>query len=349
MKAAVLHQQEDLRYEEIETPQAGEEEVVIRVKAAGICGSDIPRVNAGAAHYYPIVLGHEFSGTVAQVGKNVENVKIGEHVTAAPLIPCMKCDDCQKGHFSLCKHYKFIGSSLFGSFADFVKAPAKNIVKFDDSVPFEEGAFFEPATVGLHGVKCAGFHGGENVAILGGGTVGLFTMQWSKILGARKVAVFDISDARLALAKRLGADEVINTSDGHFMDQVREMTGGKGFPFVFETAGQNATMNIAFDIASNKASLCFIGTSSKDLSFPWRRFELMNRKEFHLTGSWMSYSAPFPGDEWTMAAECFSNGKLKYDPELIYKRFPMSEAAQAFKLFKIPGEVKGKIMLTNED
>lgn len=349
MKAAVLHQQEDLRYEEIETPQAGEEEVVIRVKAAGICGSDIPRVNAGAAHYYPIVLGHEFSGTVAQVGKNVENVKIGEHVTAAPLIPCMKCDDCQKGHFSLCKHYKFIGSSLFGSFADFVKAPAKNIVKFDDSVPFEEGAFFEPATVGLHGVKCAGFHGGENVAILGGGTVGLFTMQWSKILGARKVAVFDISDARLALAKRLGADEVINTSDGHFMDQVREMTGGRGFPFVFETAGQNATMNIAFDIASNKASLCFIGTSSKDLSFPWRRFELMNRKEFHLTGSWMSYSAPFPGDEWTMAAECFSNGKLKYDPELIYKRFPMSEAAQAFKLFKIPGEVKGKIMLTNED
>lgn len=349
MKAAVLHDQEDLRYEEIETPKAGEGEVVIHVKATGICGSDIPRVNAGAAHYYPIVLGHEFSGVVSEVGKGVENVKVGEHVTAAPLIPCMKCEDCEKGHFSLCKHYKFIGSSLFGSFADYVKAPAKNVVRFDPSVPFEEGAFFEPATVGLHGVKCAGFHGGEDVAILGGGTVGLFTMQWAKILGARRVVVFDISDARLALATGLGADEVINTTDTKFMDRVQEITGGKGFPFVFETAGQNATMNIAFDIAANKASVCFIGTSSRDLSFPWRRFEKMNRKEFRLTGSWMSYSAPFPGDEWTMAAECFSNGKLKYDPKLIYKRFPMSGASEAFKLFKIPGEVKGKIMLVNED
>lgn len=349
MKAAVLHSQEDLRYEEIETPEVGEGEVLIHVKATGICGSDIPRVNAGAAHYYPIVLGHEFSGIVAEVGKGVHNSKVGDHVTAAPLIPCMKCGDCQKGNFSLCKNYKFIGSSLFGSFGDFVKAPAENIVKFDDSVPFEEGAFFEPATVGLHGVKCAGFHGGEDVAILGGGTVGLFTMQWAKILGARRAVVFDISDARLELAKSLGADAVINTANESFMEQAQELTGGKGFPFVFETAGQNATMNIAFDIASNKASVCFIGTSSKDLSFPWRRFERMNRKEFRLTGSWMSYSAPFPGDEWTMAAECFGNGKLKYDQKLVYKRFPMSEAAQAFKLFKIPGEVKGKIMLINED
>lgn len=349
MKAAVLHQREDLRYEEIETPRAGENEVVIRVKATGICGSDIPRVNGDAAHYYPIVLGHEFSGVISEVGKGVENLRTGDHATAAPLVPCMKCEDCEKGNFSLCKHYSFVGSSRFGSFADYVKVPAKNVVRFAPSVPFEEGAFFEPATVGLHGVKCAEFHGGEMVAILGGGTVGLFTMQWTKILGGKKVVVFDISDTRLELAAKLGADEVINTNDENFPDRVMELTDGKGFPFVFETAGQNATMNIAFDIAANKAHVCFIGTSSRDLSFPWRRFEKMNRKEFRLTGSWMSYSAPFPGDEWTMTAECFGNGKLKYDPNLVYKRFPMSRAAEAFRLFQIPGEVKGKIMLLNED
>jgi len=349
MKAAVLHGVEDLRYEEIPTPKAGPGEVVIHVKATGICGSDIPRVNGTAAHYYPIVLGHEFSGIVSEIGEGVTNIKIGDRVTAAPLIPCMTCDDCQKGDFALCKDYKFIGSSLFGSFGDYVKAPAMNVVKFNDNVGFIQSAFFEPATVALHGIKCASYHGGETVAILGGGTVGLFTMQWAKILGARKVIVFDISDSRLELAKRLGADECINTTSQNFLQEAMALTKGKGYGFVFETAGQNATMNMAFELAANKASVCFIGTSSKDLSFSWKQFEQMNRKEFHLTGSWMSYSAPFPGDEWTMTADYFSNGKLKFDEALVYKEFPMSKAAEAFKLFKIPGEVKGKLMLVNKD
>lgn len=349
MKAAVLHGVEDIRYEESETPKAGKGEVLIHVKATGICGSDIPRVNSTAAHYYPIILGHEFSGIVTEIGENVTNVKVGDRVTVAPLIPCMECDDCQKGNFSLCKHYKFIGSSLFGSFADYVKAPAMNVVKFDESVGFIQSAFFEPATVALHGIKCAGYHGGENVAILGGGTVGLFTMQWAKILGARKVVVFDINNGRLDLAKRLGADVCINTTAPDFLEKAMEITNGKGYGFVFETAGQNATMNIAFDVAANKSSLCFIGTSAKDLNFNWKQFEKMNRKEFRLTGSWMSYSAPFPGNEWTMTADYFSNGKLKFDEALVYKKYSMSKASEAFKLFKIPGEVKGKIMLVNED
>lgn len=348
MKAAVLHGVEDLRYEESPTPSAEPGEVVIRVKATGICGSDIPRVNANAAHYYPIILGHEFSGVIAEIGKGVTGFNIGDRVTAAPLVPCMECDDCQKGNFSLCKHYKFIGSSLFGSFADYVKVPARNVIKFDNSVGFIQGAFFEPTTVALHGIKCASYHGGEYVAILGGGTVGMFTMQWAKALGARKVVVFDISEERLKLANRLGAVG-INTTSKDFMENAMDITGGKGYGFVFETAGQNVTMDIAFALAANKASVCFIGTSSKDLKFSWKQFEKMNRKEFNLTGSWMSYSAPFPGNEWTLTAEYFSNGKLQFDDSFVYKKFPMSQAAEAFKLFKIPGEVKGRIMLVNDD
>lgn len=348
MKAAVLHGVEDLRYEDIESPVAGKGEVVIRVKAAGICGSDIPRVNGNAAHAFPIVLGHEFSGVVEQVGEGVKNVAVGQRATAAPLIPCMKCDDCLKGNFSLCKHYIFIGSRVNGSFADLVKVPAANVVPFDDSVPFKQGAFFEPSTVALHGLKCIDYRGGENVAILGGGTIGLFTMQWANILGAKRTVVFDISDDRLALAKKLGADEVVNTRSEDYLAQAMEYTAGKGYGFVFETAGQNATMNIAFEVAANKAGVCFIGTSSRDLNFNWKLFEKMNRKEFRLTGSWMSYSAPFPGDEWTMTAEYFGNGKLRYDPSLIYQTFPMSKSSDAFRLYKTPGAVKGKLMLVNE-
>lgn len=348
MKAAVLHGVEDLRYEDIESPAAGRGEVVIRVKASGICGSDVPRVNGNAAHAFPIVLGHEFSGVIEQVGEGVEGIAVGQRATAAPLVPCMKCADCLKGNYALCKHYTFIGSRVNGSFADLVRVPAINTVTFNDNVPFEQGAFFEPSTVALHGLRCAGYRGGENVAILGGGSIGLFAMQWAKILGAKRTVVFDISDDRLALANKLGADAVVNTiQDGH-MAQAMAYTESKGYGFVFETAGQNATMNLAFEIAANKAGVCFIGTSSSDLTFDWKLFEKMNRKEFHLTGSWMSYSAPFPGDEWTMTSEYFGNGRLCYDSALVYKSFPMSKASEAFQMYKTPDAVKGKLMLVNE-
>lgn len=348
MKAAVLYGKQDLRYSEIETPVPGPDEVVIAVKAVGICGSDLPRVLADAAHFYPIVLGHEFSGVIHQVGENVKNIHVGQRATAAPLLPCFECEDCKKGDFALCKHYRFTGSSTFGAFADYVKVPARNVVTFADSVSFEQAAFFEPATVARHGMACVGLNGPcESVAILGAGTNGMFVLQWAKILGAKKVAVFDINSKRLELAKQFGADCVFNTGEEDFLQKAQEWIPG-GFEYVFECAGQNVTMSMAFELAANKAKVCFIGTSSKDLHFPWKLFEKMNRKEFLLTGSWMSYSAPFPGMEWTETARCFSEGSLKYDPEMVFAKYPMCQAAEAFELFKTPGAVGGKVLLVNE-
>ena len=348
MKAAVVHGVKDIRYEEIEMPKAEPGKVLIKVKYTGICGSDVPRVNGTACHFYPNVLGHEFSGTVEAVGEGVHSVKPGDRVAGVPLVPCMKCEDCQKGNYSLCKHYSFIGSREFGSYAEFVSVPEKNAVKFDDSVSFEQAAFFEPATVALHGLKRVNYQGGGNVAILGGGTIGMFTMQWARIFGAKSATVFDIVPERLELAKRLGAEHVINTKDADFMEQAMALTDGRGFDYVYETAGNTITMKMAFELAGNKAGVCFIGTPTKELSFSVKEWENMNRKEFTLTGSWMSYSAPFPGEEWTLAAHYFKTGQLKFDESFIYKKFPLSQAAEAFKLFEIPGEVKGKILLDSE-
>jgi L-iditol 2-dehydrogenase len=218
MKAAVLHANEDLRYEEYPTPKPNEDEVLIRVRATGICGSDIPRVLSHGAHFFPIVLGHEFSGDVVETGANVTTVKVGDRVTAAPLLPCHACEDCQRGDYSQCKHYSFIGSRVQGSFAQYVKAPARNVVKFGEAVSYEQGAMFEPSTVALHGLLRVPYRGGEDVAVLGGGTIGLFTAQWARIFGARSVTVFDIDDERLALAKRLGADATVNTRAQDFIE-----------------------------------------------------------------------------------------------------------------------------------
>ena len=302
MKAGVVHAKNDIRYEEIEKPQPKKGQVLIKVKYTGICGSDVPRVNGDACHFFPNV-------------------------------PCMECEDCQKGNYSLCKHYSFIGSREFGSFAEYVTVPEKNAVKFEDEVSFEQGAFFEPATVALHGLNRVDYHAGECVAILGGG---------------KKVVVFDISPERLELAKKLGVDEGINTLDEDFMNQAMAVTDGKGFGYIYETAGVTTTMKYAFELAANKAGVCFIGTPTRELNFSVKEWENINRKEFTLTGSWMSYSAPFPGKEWILTAHYFKTGQLKFEDSLIFKKIPLSRIDEAFEMYKTPGTVKGKILIDSE-
>lgn len=348
MKAGVVHARDEIRYEEIEQPQAGPGQVLIQVKYTGICGSDIPRVNGDACHFYPNVLGHEFSGVVAEIGDGVTRLKKGDRVAGVPLVPCLTCEDCSQGNYALCRHYSFIGSREFGSFAEYVVVPERNAVKFPEEVTFEQGAFFEPATVALHGLRRLDFRGGKTVAVLGGGTIGLFVMQWAKIFGAKAVTVFDISKERLALAERLGAEGIIDTKETDFMEQAFDLTGGKGFDYVYETAGNTETMKMAFKLAANKAGVCFVGTPTKELHFTVEEWENMNRKEFTLTGSWMSYSAPFPGSEWELTAHYFSTGELRFDDSFVYKKIPLKEIASAFELFKTPGMVKGKILIDSE-
>lgn len=348
MKAGVVHGVKDIRYEDIEKPVPAAGQVLVKVKYTGICGSDLPRVNEGTAHYTPIVLGHEFSGTVEAVGEGVTRVKAGDRVAGIPLVPCMKCEDCQKGNYSLCKHYDFIGSHSFGSYAEYVCVPEMNAVKFDDSVSFEKGAFFEPATVALHGLERTDYKGGKTVAILGGGTIGMMTMQWAKIFGAKKVVVFDIVDERLELGMRLGATAGINTLKPDFMEEALAMTDGRGFDYVYETAGNVITMKMAFALAANKAEVCFIGTPTKELSFSVSEWEQMNRKEFKLTGSWMSYSAPFPGHEWELVAHYFGTGELKFDDSFIFEKIGLSRIDTAFEKYLTTGAVKGKILIDSE-
>jgi len=344
MKAAVLHAPNDIRYEEVAVPDLSPNEVLVRVKAAGICGSDLPRVMGNAARFYPIILGHEFSGVVEQVGGEVTRVAVGDRVAGIPLLPCRRCPDCQAGHFAQCKHYSFIGSRENGSWAEYVKLPETNVMPVRDAITFEEAALFEPSAVALHALMHIGYRGGEHVAVLGGGNIGLLTLQWAKIWGARTVTVFDIDDDRLQTARKLGADFAVNTLNPHFMELCADITGGRGFGVVMETAGAVATMRLSFELAGSHAKVCFVGTPSQDLTFPFSLFEQMNRKEFLLTGSWMSYNAPFPGKEWELTAHFAESGELNLK-DIVFRRFQLSQVAEAFEMYRKPGEVKGKILL----
>jgi L-iditol 2-dehydrogenase len=344
MLAAVLHGQRDVRVEDIPTPEPGPGEALIRVMRTGVCGSDIPRVLSDGAHFYPLVLGHEIAGEVAAVGEGGDTGLVGRRVAVAPLLPCHECPQCLRGHYAQCPNYSFIGSRVNGGLAQYLVAPVRNLTVVADSVSFRDAAFFEPSTVALHGIRHLGFTAGEDVIVLGAGTIGLFAMQWVKILGAARVAVVDVNPARLATAAGLGADATFDAREPGFLDAVRAWQGGTGFGYAFETAGQNATMTLAFQLAAPHAGVCFIGTSHADLAFDHATFELMNRKEFRLTGSWMSYSAPFPGPEWTLTAECVADGRLRITDDLVHDTFELSEVMTAFELFEQPGAVRGKLL-----
>lgn len=344
MRAAVLHGQRDVRVEEIPTPEPGPGEALIRVRMTGVCGSDIPRVLSDGAHFYPLVLGHEIAGEIAGVGAGVDTSLVGRRAAVAPLVPCHECLACEAGRFAQCPHYSFIGSRQNGGLAEFVVVPVANLTVTSDAVNFRSIAFFEPSTVALHGIRQAKFAPGADVAVLGAGTIGLLTMQWARILGAAHVAVVDINPARLQTATLLGADAVFDGRDADVLDQIRSWQGGDGFGYTFETAGQNPTMALAFSVAGVGSTVCFIGNSHADLTFDHATFELLNRKEFWLTGSWMSYSAPFPGDEWRLTAEHVADGSLRIVDALVHDVFRLDQVTEAFELFETPGAVRGKIL-----
>lgn len=346
MRAVVCYGNNVVKVEDVETPQLKAGCIKIRVKACGICGSDIPRAIENKAHNYPIILGHEFSGIIEEIAQDVSGFEIGDKVTVAPLIPCMECEDCKIGNYSLCSKYSFIGSRQQGGMAEFIVVPKENVIKLSKSVSFEQGALFEPATVGLHALFQNNYKAGGNVAVIGGGTIGLFVMQWVKILGAKKVIVFGRDKKHLELAKKLGADEVISTLDSDFMEKAKESIENEGFNYVFETAGSGITIKYAFALAGKKSRVCLVETPTKDITFSVKEWEQINRKEFNLTGSWMSYSAPFPGKEWKITEKYFSNGQLKIQENMFYQKFDIEDAPKAFNLFnENRKQVKGRVLI----
>lgn len=311
MKALRVYRNAVLKVEDIPEPIIDSNSVKIKVAACGVCGSDIPRIFDNKAHYYPIVLGHEFSGIVTELGKNVKDICIGDHVVVVPLLPCHKCIDCHNGNYSLCKNYSFIGSRIQGAMAEYVVVPQMNVVKIDKSINLHDAAMIEPITVALHGFQQNSYKSGGRVAILGMGTIGCLSAQIAKAKGASHITAFVRNDKYDELALKCGVDSIINISEDDWLDKVKKITKCRDYDYIFETAGSSQTIKQCFTIAANKAHICLIGTPKNEVCFSVSEWEKINRKEFYLTGSWMSYSAPFPGSEWKEAVELLKTSQIK--------------------------------------
>ena len=236
MKSVRFYGIRDTRVEDVDVPKILEkDDVIIKVKVAGICGSDISKYSKTGPHMVGEILGHEFSGEVAQVGKEVRSFKIGDRVAVCPAMPCFECDECKKGLYSRCNNVAIIGNKeLGGCFAEYTKVKERNLIKIPDEISYETAAALEPVCIAGHGLFRSEAKVGDTVVVLGTGTIGLFSIQWAKIFGSTKIIAVDVFDEKLDLAKELGADICINAKEKNIVEEIKRLTDGDGADIVIE-------------------------------------------------------------------------------------------------------------------
>ncbi|MEM0053812.1 MAG: alcohol dehydrogenase catalytic domain-containing protein [Nitrososphaeria archaeon] len=326
---------------DIAEPEVGPEDVLVRVRASAICGTDLhyyhwdgyaERHNPG----FPRVLGHEFSGDVVKVGDNVKTLKVGDRVAGETHIPCKVCYLCNTGRMHICKNMKIFGvDTLYGSFAPYTVLPEITAVKIPDSISYEEGALLEPFGVALHAICEASIGPGDVVVITGCGPIGLFAQQLAKISGASMVISTDTREYRLNLSKRIGVDETINVLNVDPVGRVRELTDGKGADVVIELSGANVAVRQALDMAALNGKVVFVGTTQKPTEIDTTNQILY--KELKVSG----ITGRIMFDTWYRSIKLVQN-KIVDLTQVMTHKFALDDASKAFELLD-KGEA-GKVL-----
>ncbi len=345
MKAAILENQGVMTYKDVPTPIPGPGHVRLQVKSVSICGSDIKRYVSGH-RLYPLILGHECAGIIDSVGQGTSEALIGQHASVIPVVPCFRCEQCQRGYYSACHNYSFIGSRQAGGFADYLDLPERNVLIVPDVLPFEHAALIEPSTVGRHMLALGDFQAGETAVVLGAGSIGLMIVQWLRILGASLIICTDISAENLATARKLGAHVTLNPLQDDVVAEVRKLTGD-GVDISLEAAGVPQTLEQTIPITRPRGKVICGGNQPLDKSLPMSFIENMMRRELSIIGCFMSYSAPFPGHEWTETVDALLDGSLDMET-MISHRYSLAETPAVFAQIGAHTLTHRKIMLRPE-
>jgi len=273
MRAAVWHDTKDIRVEQVQEPQVSSGQIKVKVEWAGICGSDLHIYLHGLsmeAHPLtgqkpPLTMGHEFSGTIVEIGEGVTRHRIGERVSIEPLIYCGECYACKRGYYNQCSKVGFVGINRDGGFAEYVIVDENMVHRIPDQVSFEEGALVEPTAVSLYAVRESKLKPGDSVAIFGAGPIGLLTLLSVKAAGATQIIVIDLSEERLKKAKELGATSVIEGQRDDIAATIHQLTNG-GVSVAYECAGVQPTMTNAVASVKQGGQVMAIANFAKPVS-----------------------------------------------------------------------------------
>lgn len=346
MKACVLHQVGVLNCEEVDVPCPGRNEVLVRIGACGVCGSDIPRIFTKGTYRFPLVPGHEMAGVVEAVGDEVEPVLVGQRVAVFPLIPCRMCGPCELGQYALCENYDYLGSRCDGGFAEYVCAPAWNLVPVPDGVSLEEAAMAEPAAVAVHALRQAGVEIGDAVLIFGAGPIGLLLGMWAKAWGAGRVLLTDIDTAKLEFARTLGFTATVNPLETDVAAWVKAETR-RGADVVVEASGSSAAFEQCAPAARPFGRVVLMGNPAGDMKLSQQSYWAILRKELRVFGTWNSSYSELPRNEWRLALDAMASGMLNVKP-LITHRVGLDALWDALVMMRDRTEFSNKVMVVNE-
>jgi len=333
MKAAVFLEKGVIEVQELEKPTPKTNEVLVAVKACGICGTDqhIYHGQPGSAEVNPpIVLGHELAGQVVEVGENVTTFKQGDRVSIDPNIYCGVCEYCQDGRPHLCDNLEAVGVTRDGGMGEYVLAPQGNCYPLPDSLTYEEGAMIEPLGCVLHGIEQINIWPGSSVFIIGGGYIGQMMLQMAKMYGASPIIVSEPDEAKHQQLLELGADKVINPIKDNVQDQV-----GAGTDIVIECVGRQETMEQSVHIARKGGQVLLFGVSAPDTKISISPFEIFS-KELTIKGSFIN---PHTHKK---AISLVENGKVQIKP-LLSHFFKIYEIPEVMARYHILKPVKGII------
>ena len=340
MKSAVFYGKHDLRVEEHEMPKVGPQDVLIQVKACGVCGTDVHiyEGDKGAAEVTPpTILGHEFSGVIAEVGSEVTNYKAGDRVCIDPNCYCGACEPCRNGVVHYCEHMIGYGTTVNGGFAEYCAVNERQVYKLGDNTSFEQGAMTEPVACCLHGMDMCEIRPGHQVVVIGGGMIGLLMLQLSRLAGAAKVALLEPVESKREVGKKLGADICIDPIHEDVEARLKE-EGMTWVNTVIECVGRPSTIEQAIDIAGNKAVVMMFGLTKPDETISVKPFEIF-RKELVLKASYIN---PYTQKR---ALDLIDSGRLDVS-SMVYEVADLDELADILSNPKL--RAKGKYIISPE-
>ena len=346
MRAYVLHGVNDLRLEETVDPILADDRVLLEVKAAGICGSDIPRIYINGTYHFPTIPGHEFSGKVVQVGKDVDSKWMNKRVGLFPLIPCKECGPCKKKQYEMCKSYSYLGSREDGGYAEYVTVPAENLMELPETVSYEAAAMMEPMAVAVHAMRRMDVQPSESVVICGLGTIGLLLLMFLQETGVKDILVVGNKDFQKNTILELGIPED-NYCDSRTIDAekwILEKTGGAGIDVFFECVGKNETIVQAINSTIPGGKVMLLGNPHSDMAFMQNVYWKVLRNQLTLKGTWNSSYIGEDDDDWHYVLNKVAEGKVR--PErLITHKLGFEELEKGLKIMKDKTEDYVKVMI----
>lgn len=347
MKAAVVHGKGDIRLESVPVPAAVEGEIVVRVRASGICATDIKTLlGQGLPKDLPTILGHEVTGTVFQTGPGVEDLALGERVAVYPIAVCGECFYCKRGRHNLCLKEFGLGHGINGGFAEYVRIPRQivnvgGVVKIPEHVPFDQAAVAEPLSCCLAAARASGVAAGDTVLVVGAGPMGLMHLKSSLWHGAR-VIVADVRADRLATAERMGASYCLDANDEGVVDQVRRLTGGLGADVVIASLGVPEVMERYLPAVRNGGVFNIFGGPPAGRPVPLD-FRWIHYSEIVLTGTFASTP-----DDFRLALSLIGSGEIVVT-DLISHRFGLEDMLEAVDSARRQEIIKGVVVISGED